>query len=295
MIKINGVTSNRQYYGRIPVFDYKRAMHRFEPLTFTNTSEGTQCISVFEHEDYKDSLVYSLDGGTTWQQISQWSDNDDGGTYTGYIYVNSGGTAMFKTTVNHDPDWDYSYYNTRFGNGWGEGTFTVRGNPLSLHYTNYWNVFAYKDYEFHNLFFEFTGLTSAEGLVLDCDTVPDYCFERMFMWCYDLVTPPLIPATTIGAYGYHSMFENTGLTATPVIQNVSYTNGSFNAMFCDCHNLTQFTCLIEGDFTDLENEITNYWTRGVASEGTFYKSSNATYIMDSMDGIPEGWTVVDAS
>lgn len=293
MIKINGVSSNKQYLGSQQAWFYKKGFDRSKPITFTNTDSETQCIEVHVHTDYKDALVYSTDGGVTWQTISEWYDEGYQTMYTGYMYVLAGETAMFKTTTSYASNWDYEQYNVRFRNGWGRGSFTVKGNPLSLYYTNFADIYEYKAYEFHNLFYEFYGLTDASELVLDCNIVPDYCFERMFMNCQQFVNPPLIPATTVGMFGYHSMFEHSAITTSPVIPNAAFDQGSFHAMFCDCYYLTQITCLVQGDLSDTSMNYTTYWTRDVPASGTFIKSANGIYVMDSMDGIPEGWTVVN--
>lgn len=39
--------------------------------------------------------------------------------------------------------------------------------------------------------------------------------------------------------------------------------------------------------------FTKYWTENVAPTGTFYKHPDAVW-PTGIDGIPEGWTVVDA-
>lgn len=88
----------------------------------------------------------------------------------------------------------------------------------------------------------------------------------MFSECRALVNAPDLPATTLVKYCYQSMFSN-------------------------CSSLNNIKCLA----TSINaNGATNGWMVGVSETGTFTKDPNATW-STGQDGIPTGWTVVDAS
>ena len=42
------------------------------------------------------------------------------------------------------------------------------------------------------------------------------------------------------------------------------------------------------------NSYTSRWVSGVAATGTFIKNSSATWTTTGVNGIPTGWTVLDA-
>ena len=62
-------------------------------------------------------------------------------------------------------------------------------------------------------------------------------------------------------------------------------------MFKDCTNLNYIKCLA----TDISaTGCTTDWVSGVAATGTFVKDpSMSSWTVDSVSGIPTGWTVVD--
>ena len=62
-------------------------------------------------------------------------------------------------------------------------------------------------------------------------------------------------------------------------------------MFHGCSKLNSITCLAEGDIQ--YSKATESWTYGVAPTGTFYKHPDATWI-SGVNGIPSGWTILDA-
>ena len=94
-------------------------------------------------------------------------------------------------------------------------------------------------------------------------TAPAYCYAYMFNSCTSLTQAPALPATTLA--------------------NACYTN-----MFYGCTLLSH----IEALFTTTPGaSYTNNWVNGVAQNGTFVKSSEATWDVSGVNGIPTGWTV----
>lgn len=116
------------------------------------------------------------------------------------------------------------------------------------------------------MFYECTGLTTVPSNLLPATTLTQNCYSSMFNGCSNLTTAPNLPATTLAQYCYYAMFQG-------------------------CSSLSSINCQAE---TFLSGATTN-WVYGVASTGTFNRSSNATFWdTDSPNGIPSGWTVTPA-
>lgn len=119
-----------------------------------------------------------------------------------------------------------------------------------------------------------------------------YCYAVMFQECASLTTAPELPATTLAPYCYTQMFLLcTSLTAAPDLPAPTLTDGCYDAMFCDCTNLSSIKCLA----TDISaSSCTSYWLADVAASGTFTKAASMTGWGSGANGIPSGWTVVNA-
>ena len=140
---------------------------------------------------------------------------------------------------------------------------------------------------FCSLFGECTSLTTAPEL--PATTLAEYCYYYMFSTCTALTTAPELPATTLENYCYQSMFSNChALTTAPVLPATTLAESCYNDMFFYCPKLSSITMLA----TDVSATMCLYnWVKGVASSGTFYKNSEATWTKTGTSGIPTGWTV----
>lgn len=236
-------------------------------------------------------LSYSIDGGTTWSEPSD---------YITLSAVTSGSTVMFKGNVEPigDSIGKFDVYRN--------GKFEVEGNIMSLLFgdnfvgqtdlTGYNNVFT-------NMFnvsktIKTYSLISAENLVLPATTLSSDCYCGVFFGCAALVTPPkILPATTLPShyrYGcYGNMFNGcASLTTAPVLPATTLASNCYQQMFKGCTSLSAITCLA----TDISaSNCTTNWVNGVAASGTFTKDANMTSWTTGASGIPSGWTVVDYS
>lgn len=92
------------------------------------------------------------------------------------------------------------------------------------------------------------------------------CFERMFASCKELVKAPVLETKELAARCYVNMFSN-------------------------CPNLRYIKMLA----TDISAyDCLHKWVDGVSSTGTFVKHPNMTSLPRGVNGIPEGWTVINA-
>ena len=153
-------------------------------------------------------------------------------------------------------------------------------------------------------YYMFTGCTSLyTAPELPATTLANNCYGSMFRNCTSLTTAPELPATTLATSCYNNMFDGcTSLTSAPELPATTLATSCYNNMFNNCSNLNYVKCLASSGMTS-SNCLTG-WLYGVASTGTFVKSTNATtgssagasqWKINSVDGIPSGWTVVDAS
>lgn len=145
-------------------------------------------------------------------------------------------------------------------------------------------------YCYDNMFSGCTSLTVASEL--PATTLANECYRYMFNSCTSLTTAPELPATTLAGGCYDYMFNGcTSLMTAPVLQAPTLVGYCYYRMFQGCTSLNYIKCLA----TDISvSSGTNGWTSGVASSGTFVKAASMNDWTTGVNGIPEGWTVVDA-
>lgn len=173
-----------------------------------------------------------------------------------------------------------------------------------------------------------TNLTSVyEYLFSTVEVVDNSGFRGMFQGCTSLTTDVHLYGTP-GNYGYYSsyyafqeMYEGcTSITSvtidTPVVTNCTDTfNKAFKGCtslqrvdipnlrnidttqvfyeaFSGCTSLNYIRLLAESNVGAGDYSFKN-WVAGVAADGTFVKSANATFWTRGVNGIPEGWTVIE--
>jgi hypothetical protein len=115
--------------------------------------------------------------------------------------------------------------------------------------------------------FNGTNVISAENLILPATTLTNDCYRAMFSGCTNLTTAPVLSATTLVTRCYMRMFYN-------------------------CTKLNSITCLA----TDISAQsCTSTWVANVAASGTFTKAASMTSWESGTSGIPDNWTVQNAS
>ena len=251
----------------------------------------------FWYESGEDWVLYSLDSGSTWSQLTR-------GTHSPTVH--SGETIMWKNNVY-------------IGNFKSSGsTWEVEGNVMSLLYLDNFSGATIAS-SFEQLFNGCTGMTNAENLILPATSVDYVGYKEMFANCTRLTkSPKVLPATTLlHNYCYQGMFYNcTSLTTAPIISATTLSIGCCQGMFRDCESLTtaptlsaatlasmcyeymfdgctslnSITCLA----TDISASTSTYeWVYGVASNGTFTTPSSTQW-STGVNGIPSGWIRINA-
>ena len=162
-----------------------------------------------------------------------------------------------------------------------------------------------------------TSLTHAPS-ILPATTLNSECYVGMFQSCTSLTTAPELPATTLASNCYESMFSRcTGLTTAPELPATTLVSSCYSYMFYGCSSLTTApelpaTTLTERCYSQMFNVCsslnyikclatnisasycTSNWLANVASSGTFVKNPSMTSWPTGYNGIPNGWTVIDA-
>ena len=141
------------------------------------------------------------------------------------------------------------------------------------------------------MFVNCTSLTTAP--TLPATTLGKWCYSNMFNGCTSLTTAPELPAMIMTHRCYGSMFNGcTSLTTAPTLPAMTLADSCYSNMFNGCTNLNYIKCLATNKTT---SEYTNYWVYGVAATGTFVKDTNMSDWTTGVNGIPEGWTVENAT
>lgn len=175
------------------------------------------------------------------------------------------------------------------------GDFSVEGNIMSLCEGDDFlidDTTIYNTYQFARLFDGCNSLISAEHLVLPATTLTAGCYHSMFQNCTVLTTTPELPAITLAEYCYYQMFSGcTSLTAAPELPATTLADFCYRYMFLSCTSLNYIKCLA----TDISaTSCTNGWVEQVDATGIFVKDASMNDWTTGNNGIPTGWTVEDA-
>lgn len=116
------------------------------------------------------------------------------------------------------------------------------------------------------------------------------CYASMFQGCTSLVKAmDVLPATVGGNYCYNTMFSGcVALEKAPIIMLESIRTGCFSLMFRNCQKINYIKVVT----TSWNESYTSNWVSGVSPTGTFVKPIGVV-IPTGVNGIPEGWTVVE--
>lgn len=247
-------------------------------LTFRPNGDTEFWFSYEDSENYN-MISYSLNSGSSWTVV-------DHNQHT--VTVHSGETIMWRG------------YAMNPSNGIGQfnssgDTWEVEGNIMSLLYFDNFSgqtsLSSYGINVFRRLFGNCWGLISAENLILPATTLVQGCYWSMFLNCSSLTTAPQLPATTLTSCCYQEMFHDcTSLTTAPTLSATTLQYQSYLDMFQGCSSLNSITCLA----TDVSADFCTYnWLDAVAASGTFTTPSSTNWT-SGKDGIPNGWTRINA-
>ena len=143
---------------------------------------------------------------------------------------------------------------------------------------------------YNSMFYNCTSLTTAPEL--PATTLANYCYGYMFQGCSSLTTAPELPATTLADNCYAYMFQNcTSLTTAPELPATTLASYCYRYMFQNCRSINYIKTLATGWTASYAGN----WVYNVASAGTFVKNEDTTIPLNSSDGVPIGWSVINYS
>ena len=277
-------------------------------FTLTNGSSATR------------NLSYSLDDGTTWSSFSLAT-----GATQNIATINSGDTIIMKgSNTQLANDYNKGCYFR------GSQNYEVEGNISSLLRNNDTDTeITGGTFHFAQLFSGDTHLISAENLKVVSTTLYQSSFNGTFRSCTKLQkAPDLSIPTTLAQETYSSMFEACVSLSQPpsVLSATTAVLTSYKRMFCMARSgtvtaqMTKSPIMIgnfgsetnvakdfqvfkgNGSLTEVKcfwkNTSNSFgslseWMTNVSSSGTFYKRSTQTFTLNSANGIPSGWDIVN--
>ena len=259
--------------GYAPKPDYSK-----EYLTIEALSAGT--LNVYHNTGTTQSgtLFYKVNNGEYWVAVPMSSTAEPSESIT----LSAGDKVIFKGTLEKS---NYLFNHNSL-------PMNVYGNIQSLYFEDdFSGETTCKSAQM--LFNICSGLTDASNLVLPATTLVASCYNAMFQDCKGLTSAPALPATTLTPYCYMAMFNGCrSLTTAPELPATTLVQGCYYYMFQGCTSLNSITCLA----TNISaNSCTYDWVSGVAATGTFTKNPAMSSWTTGTSGIPDGWTVVDAS
>lgn len=214
----------------------------------------------FEAVNDETQIIFqNLSGGT----VEFRRDEGEWRTYTSALTLDAGEKVSFRgNNASYFPDSDASHFECT-------DDCYVYGNVMSL--------ISATDYD------HVTELTD------------DHTFRELFKDNTFIRNHPekelLLPATTLTANCYRSMFEGcTALTKAPVLPAAELRQNCYQSMFEGCTNLVYIKCLA----TSI-NAVgcTTDWVNGVEKEGTFVQAAAADWSSkENGSGIPVNFTVI---
>ena len=226
---------------------------------------------------YDRTIQYSLNGGT-------WTTLNTGTT----ISVSLGDNVRFKGTNTTYAGSKENY--SGFGDI-GTSSYNVSGNIMSLIYGDNFvgQTTLTGSYNFCCLW-DHGKVVSAENLILPAITLTPHCYRTLLGNNVLLTKAPALPALNLAESCYWYMFGgDVLLERAPDLPATTLVANCYHNTFTGCTRLNYIRCLA----TNPSNASCTSWVSNVAGSGTFVKDINTQWVLNSSNGVPPGWTVVD--
>ena len=244
------------------------------PLTFKIISGGTIVWKSVAGYMAK-TISYSKDNGDTWTSITAYKDGTNISVNTGDVIIFKGDNSRYASGTE--------YYNTFKTT---DGTlFSVQGNIMSLiDSAGFATAETLTDsYTFYRLFYNCSGLVSAEHLILPATTLASNCYQEMFQGCTSLATAPKLPATTLTDSCYNHMFQDcSALTQAPELPATTLASKCYGGMFYGCTSLTTAPALPATTLANYCYSYMFYWCKSLATAPELPATTLANYCYNGM-------------
>ena len=264
----------------------------------------------------EDESVYVINDEKKWEETSYPTIEYDGLIFKALeggsaIAMNNLGGNTPALQISYDGDtwetWDYSEIDlglgqevafrgtnmsvstTKYSTFVTTGNLKASGKIISLIDNGACTATTFKsDYQFYKLFQLSTGLTDCSKLEFPAFT-RNICYNYMFSGCTSLTAAPeILPSTALTTGCYDGMFQACAFTTAPVLLGKATDSTSCSYLYHACSSLNYVECMLE---TIAGNNATTGWMYGVASAGTFVKSTAAWWTTTGQNGVPNGWTI----
>ena len=195
-------------------------------LTFEIVEGGSITWKVTSNDIAK-TIEYSVNGGG-WNKLTS---STNGATFN----VSKGDRVRFRGNNTRYATGIFSYNNFTT-----TCKFNVIGNIMSLiagdNFASASSLSA--TYTFERLFYQCSGLLSAEKMVLGATTLMNYCYEGLFYNCSSLNKAPDLPAKTMADFCYRYMFFGCkSLESAPKLPATTVAKDCYTMMFGECSAL----------------------------------------------------------
>jgi len=265
------------------------------PVTLTFASAGRTVIITFPVDDIDGYGVEFKSDSTEWTSLTASMGANAGDTtktYTqdSYSYTMPGDDLHFyiRGKVKHSSG--YGYPNLKIESG----AKSISGDYSTLvrHLAGIPEAGSEFSAKMGGVIWFCGGVEDASSLELPATELSDSCYSNMFYGCTKLAAAPALPATTLASDCYEAMFEGcTSLATAPELPAATLPSGCYTNMFEGCTSMSAVKCLATSGMG--VGAGTGNWLGGVASSGTFTKAKGVEWPSGD-NGIPEGWTVVEA-
>lgn len=218
-------------------------------------------------------IEYSYDG-KNWKILPRYQ----------YLKIKSNNLVFFKNII---PTY------TEHGTIHITGKHNLKGNCLSLIFGD--NAYGKTDIrEYARCFyilFANNNVVMVDENFLPATILAFTCYGSMFMDCRNLIQAPKLPATELENYCYENMYDGCdNLTQAPELPATTLVVGCYRSMFRGCGKLNYIKMLA----TDISAMDCLYgWVYNVASSGTFVKHPDMVDLPNGINGIPNGWKVLN--
>ena len=244
-------------------------------ITFTTTQSGTPTSGTYATsvECSKDKLTWST---INFDTLNPQTITLEQGEKL-YLRNNSG---YFNYTDDSN-----NYYTSITGSK----SHKLGGNINTLiNYTDLPNV-SLSQGCFNRMFLNDIELVDASDLKLPSTTLTPHCYRALLNNCQSLLYAPALPATTLANRCYYAMFYgDNSLTTAPELPATTLVESCYDSIFKNCTSLTSVTIYA----TSTANGSFGQWLYNVAASGTVYNKGGISLPIDSVSGIPTGWTEV---
>ncbi len=195
-------------------------------LTFEIVEGGTITWKVTSNDIAK-TIEYSINGGN-WNRLTSSTSGASFNVSTGDRVRFRGNNTRYATGI-----FSYNNFTTTC-------KFNVIGNIMSLVAGDGFKsaTALSSTYVFERLFYQCSGLLSAEKMVLAATTLTNYCYEGLFYNCSSLNKAPDLPAKTLTDFCYRYMFFGCkSLESAPKLPATTLGKDCYTMMFGECSSL----------------------------------------------------------